>query len=175
GGRRITLGALQIMPQLALGSLPRLRGNERRHGDGKPLTRGPLGPTVRIARDAVFAAAGAIGLANLRRLGPVVIRFALIEGVAEDLANTTRRPTPVARLAGTDALGGEPLMDGIAAELLFDTPAIDQAHDFCFSFINDEMLRGSQGFPDIRVSIGGIAPVDAPLAGSKQPPTSGAL
>ena len=66
-------------------------------------------------------------------------------------------------------------MDGIAAELLFDTPAIDQAHDFCFSFINDEMLWGSQGFPDIRVSRGRIAPVDAPLAGSKQAPTSGAL
>ena len=97
---------------------------------------------MRIARDAVFAAAGAIGLADLRRLGPVVIPFPLIEGVAEDLANTTRRPAPMARLAGPDTLGSQPLMDGIAAELLFDTPAIDQAHDFCFSFINDEMLRG---------------------------------
>ena len=71
---------------MALGVLPRLRVNERRHGDGNPLTRGPLGPTVRIAKDAVFAAAGAIGLANLRRLGPVVIRFTLIGPVRTTLS-----------------------------------------------------------------------------------------
>jgi hypothetical protein len=81
----------------------------------------------------------------------------------------------MARLAGTDTLGGEPLMDGIAAELFFDTPAIDQAYDLRFDLIDEEMLRGGHGFPNVRVAIGRIAPVDAALAGRKQTPTSGAF
>jgi hypothetical protein len=66
-------------------------------------------------------------------------------------------------------------MDGIAAELLFDTPAIDQAHDFCLVFVDDEMLGGRQGFPDVAIAIGRIPPVDTPLAGRKQASTSGAF
>jgi len=130
---------------------------------------------LRVAGDAVFAAAWAIRLVELRRLGPVVVGFALIERVTEDLANTTWRPAPVACLAGTDALGGEPLMDGIGTEMLFHAPAIDQADDLRFSLVDDQMLRRGQGFPDVGVSIGGIPPVDTPLTRGKQAASSGAL
>src|SRR5215470_1984 len=63
--RRIALGALEILPQLALRPFPRLRVNDRRHSDGNPLTRGPLSPTLGVAGDAVFAAAWTIGLVDL--------------------------------------------------------------------------------------------------------------
>ena len=100
----MALGAFLVLPQLPLHPLPRLRVNARRHRHGHPLARRPPGPALGIPRDPVFVAAPAIGLAHLPHLGPVVIGFAFIEGVAEDLDETTLRPAPLARRAGDDPL-----------------------------------------------------------------------
>ena len=136
---------------------------------GQQSTRSPPPyPPLAIARHAVFAAAPAIRQLHIGGLGPVVIGFTLVEGVAEDLDNTTLRPAPVARLAGDDPLGREPPLDGVRTHLFFHAPAINEADDLGFGFVDDEMLRGYRGFPDVRVAIGRIAPVDPPLPRRKQ-------
>jgi hypothetical protein len=121
-----------------------------------------------IARHAVLAAAPAIRQLHIGGLGPVVIGFTLVEGVAADLDKTTLGPAPVARLAGDDSLGSEPLLDGVGTHLFLHAPAIHEADDLGFRLVDDEMLRGCRSFPDVRVVIRRIAPVDPPLPRRKQ-------
>jgi len=52
----------------------------------------------------------------------------------------------------------------VGAHLFLNTPAIDQTDDLGFGLVDDQMLRRRQRFADTRITIGRIAPVDAPLA-----------
>jgi hypothetical protein len=108
----MALGTFVVLPELPLRPLPGLWINDGWHRDGNPLARRPPGPPLAIPRHAVFAATWAIGLVHIACLGPVVIRVALGDGVAEDLDHTTLRPAPVACLGGDDPLGSEPPLDG---------------------------------------------------------------
>src|SRR5215510_14218985 len=126
-GCRMALRAFLVLPQLSLRPLPGLWINDCRHWDSNPLARRPPGPALGIPRDPVVAPAAAIRLVCLPRLGPVVIGFALVEGVAQDLDNTTLCPAPLTRLAGDNPSCGEPPLDGVGTALLFHTPAIDEA------------------------------------------------
>src|SRR5262245_2468301 len=126
-GRRMALRAFLILPQLPLRPLPGFWINDHRRWDSNPLTRRPLGPALGIPWDPVLTPAPAIRLVCFPRLGPVVIGFALVEGVAQDLDNTTLCPAPLARLAGDEPLRREPPLDGVGTALLFHTPAIDEA------------------------------------------------
>src|SRR5918912_4495304 len=167
-GCRMALRAFLILPQLPLRPLPGFWINDRRHWDSNPLARRPPGPALGIPWDPVVAPAAAIRLVCFLRLGPGVIGFALVEGVAQHLDNTTLCPAPLARLARNDPLCCEPPLDGVGTALLFHTPAIDEADHLGFGLVDDQVLRGRRGFADVGVAIGGIAPVDPPLARRKQ-------
>src|SRR5882672_254204 len=71
-GRRMTLRACLVLPQLPLRPLPGFWINDRRHWDSNPLARRPSGPALRIPRDPVVAPASAIRLVCFPRLGPIV-------------------------------------------------------------------------------------------------------
>lgn len=116
------LGADLVLPELLLRPLPRFRIKDGWYRDSNPLARRPLGPALGIPRDPVCAAAPAIRVVCLPRLGAIVIGVALVEGVAEDLDNTTLGPAPMARRAGDDPLSGEPPLDGIGTQLFLDGP-----------------------------------------------------
>jgi hypothetical protein len=169
------LGASLVLSEWLLRPLPGFRINDQWHRDGNPLARWPPRPALTIARHAVFATTRAIRLVHIGCLSPIVIGLPLVERVAEDLDNTPLGPTPVARLAREDPLRGEPLLDGVGTELLLHTLAIDQADDLGFGVVDDQMLRRCGAFPDRRVAIGGIAPVDPSLPGGEQPPPPGAF
>jgi len=77
-GRRMTLRACLVLPQLPLRPLPGFWINDRRRWDSNPLARRPSGPALRIPRDPVVAPASAIRLVCFPRLGPIVIGFALV-------------------------------------------------------------------------------------------------
>src|SRR5262245_13330979 len=171
-GRCMALRTFGVLPELPLCPLPRFRIKDGGHRDSNPLARWPPGPALRIPRDTVFATAPAIRLVRLPRLGAIVIGFALVEGVTEDLDNTTLGPAPMARRAGDNPLGREPSLDGIGTHLFLHAPAIDEVDHFGFGLVDDEMLRGCRGFPDVRVVIGGIPPVDPPLPRRKQAATA---
>src|ERR671923_310570 len=124
-GCRMALGAFLVLSELPLRPLPGLRIKEGRHRDSNPLARRPLGPPLAIARHAVLTAAPAIRQLHIGGLGPGVIGFTLVEGVAEDLDNTPLRPAPVAGLARDDPLGSEPPLDGVGTHLFLHAPAIN--------------------------------------------------
>src|SRR5215468_9360454 len=161
-GRRMALGAFLVLSELPLRPLPGLRIEDGWHRDSNPLARRPPCPPLAIARHAVLAAAPAIRQLHIGGLGPVVIGFTLVEGVAEDLDNTTLRPAPVTHLTGDDPLRSEPSLDGVGTHLFLHAPAIHEADDLGFGLVDDEMLWDGRGFPDVRVAIGRIAPVDPP-------------
>src|SRR2546426_6779646 len=66
-------------------------------------------------------------------------------------------------------------MNGVGTQLLLHAPAIDLPHNFRFALIDHHMLRSGGRLPDVGVAIGGIPPVDPPLARRKQLPATGAF
>ena len=60
-------------------------------------------------------------------------------------------------------------MDGIGTQVLLHTPTVDLPYHLSFGLVDHEVLWGRWGLADIRVAIGRIPPVHAPLAGGKEP------
>src|SRR5688572_1887933 len=109
----MALRPLEILPQLALGSLPSLRVNDGRDSDSNPLTLRPSAAALPVAWNAVFTPTRAIRLTELGGLRAVVIRLTFVDRVAQDFDQTALRPTPMLRLARANALGAQPFLDGV--------------------------------------------------------------
>ena len=106
--RIVALRALSIPGQLPLRPVPCL-GIDERYGGGAPRA------ALAIAGVAIFEPTQAIRPPDISRLGAIVVGFPFIDGVAEELDDTTLGPPAVLGLSGWDPLQRETPMNGLGA------------------------------------------------------------
>ena len=121
----VALRALSIPSQLPLRPVPGLGIDKRRHPDRNPFALGAPRAALAIAGVAIFEPTQAIRPPDISRLGAIVVGFPFIDGVAEDLDDTTLGPPAVLGLSGWDPLQRETPMGIVSDQRLLQGMVVD--------------------------------------------------